>query len=64
MIANKEYIKERNKLIPKAIAVADKKVGANRPKHNIDEWANKWNRCFLQEMSILWYVYKRAKKQK
>ena len=45
------YEKKRNKLIPEAVAFADKTIGTDKSIDNFDE---KWTRCFCDKMDSLW----------
>lgn len=64
---NREYIRKRDALIPRAENVANKKHGACRPKTKnkaeLKSWAGKWNHTFFATMDKLWEK-ERRKEQK
>lgn len=52
-ITDKEYVRERNKLIPHAVKHADEVVGEQKWGESDASWALRWNRAFLDEMDRL-----------
>jgi len=55
-MTNKEYEKERDKLIPEASRYANKKAGysrINKNEHETKEWGFVWNRAFHNKMNEL-----------
>jgi len=60
-MANHEYIRKRDALIPRAENIADKKHGAKKPKDKkkIEKWAIDWNSTFFSTMDKLWEAQKR-----
>jgi len=55
-MANHEYIRKRDALVPRAENIADKKHGAKKPKDKkkIEKWAIDWNSTFFSTMDRLW----------
>ena len=52
-----EYIKARNKLIPKAEDIANKQCGAKCKGKSVkarEAWGGAWNRTFHDAMNRLW----------
>ena len=52
------YEAKRNSLIPHAEAYANKKIGTDK---SIDEYNEKWTRCFFEKMDELWDYVKNTK---
>ncbi len=63
------YAKERNKLIPDAVAFADRMHGKTGPERGEsarewikarEVWAANWNRAYHQQMNFLWGLKRRS----
>ena len=47
-----EYVKSCDKFINEAMAIADKKYGT-RPLVGVEQWGNRWNKCYHTTMNKL-----------
>ena len=54
MTVKEYYIAERSKLIPEAESFANAVCGVKaKPGTDSDKWRDKWNQCYLQQMTKL-----------